>query len=142
MAIDGRGDRRGFGALLRDLADGSASLVRGEVRLARMELAAAGRGLARGSALTALGGVLAMLGLLCLLTALVLVLGDQWLPRDLYWLAALIVMVILGGVAAMFAARGTRMLSPDRIAPDQTAATLREDTEWLKQQLTSGATSR
>lgn len=139
--MDGRGDRRGFGALLRDLADGSASLVRGEVRLARIELASAGKGLARGTASMAFGAVLAMLGLLCLLTALVLVLGDQWLPRDLYWLAALIVLVLLGGAAALFAARGRRLLSPDNLAPDETAATLREDKEWLKRQLTSDATS-
>jgi uncharacterized membrane protein YqjE len=141
MPIDGHGDRRGFGALLRDLADGSASLVRGEVRLARMELASAASGVARGTAYMAVGGVLAMLGLLCLLTALVLVLGDQWLPRDLYWLAALIVLVLLGGAAAFFAARGKRLLTPERLVPDQTAATLQEDKEWLKQRLTSGAIS-
>lgn len=137
----GRGESRGFGALLRDLADGSASLVRGEVRLARLELAAAARGLARGTASMAMGAVMAALGLLCVLTAFVLVLGDQWLPHDLYWLAALIVLILAGAAAAWFGLRGAKLLSPDKLAPDQTAATLQEDKEWLKQQLTSGATS-
>jgi len=33
MTFDGRNGRRGLGTLLRDLADGSAALVRGEARL-------------------------------------------------------------------------------------------------------------
>ncbi|NUP55741.1 MAG: hypothetical protein HOQ19_07905, partial [Gemmatimonadaceae bacterium] len=42
MTVDIRSDgRRGLGALLRDLAEGSAGLVRGEVRLARLELGTA-----------------------------------------------------------------------------------------------------
>ena len=42
MAVDHSNDgRRGLGALLRDLAEGSAELVRGEVRLARLELGGA-----------------------------------------------------------------------------------------------------
>jgi hypothetical protein len=38
-------------------------------------------------------------------------------------------------------ARGRAALAPDRLMPDQTAQTLKEDKEWLKRQLTSGATS-
>jgi drug/metabolite transporter (DMT)-like permease len=142
VAVDARNGRRGIGALLRDLAGGSATLVRGEVRLAKIEVGAAVSGIGKGTALVAMGAVLALLGGLSLLAGVVLLIGDQWLPADLYWVAALIVLVVAGCVAAWFANRGIAHLSPRRLAPDETAATLKEDAEWLKQRRTSGATSR
>jgi hypothetical protein len=134
--------RRGLGALLRDLAGGSAELVRGEVRLARGELGAAAAAAGRGTAFVATGGVLLLLGTLATFTGIVLLIGDQWLPRDLYWLAALLFALITGGVAAWFANRGRALLSPAALAPRETVATLKEDKEWLKHPLTSGATSK
>jgi len=142
MAADQTTDaRRGLGALLRDLAEGSSELVRGEIRLARLELSTAAGAAGRGTAFTATGGILLLLGTLAFFTGLVLLIGDQWLPRDLYWLAALLFALITGGVAAWFAMRGRRLLSPAGLAPRETAETLKEDSEWLKQRLTSGATS-
>jgi uncharacterized membrane protein YqjE len=141
MTVDARDGRRSIGALLRDLAEGSATLVRGEVRLAKIEVSAAVSGIGKGTVLVATGAVLALLGGLSLLAGIVLLIGDQWLPADLYWVAALIVLVIAGGIAAGFARRGMAHLSPRQIAPDETAMTLKEDMEWLKQRRTSGATS-
>ena len=137
MAADHRDDsRRGLGGLLRDLAEGSAELVRGEVRLARLELGAAAGAAGRGTAFTAIGGVLLLLGTLAFFTGLVLLIGDQWLPRDMYWLGALLFALIAGGVAAWLAQRGRKALSPSALAPHETVATLKEDKEWLKRQLT------
>ena len=141
MTVDARDGRRGIGALLRDLAEGSATLVRGEVRLAKVEVGAAVSGIGKGTALVATGAVLALLGGLSFLAGIVLLIGDQWLPADRYWLAALIVLVIAGAVAALFARRGMTYLSPRRLASSETATTLKEDVEWVKQRRTSGATS-
>lgn len=142
MTVDPRNDgRRSVGTLLRDLAEGSAELVRGEVRLARVELSAMAGGAARGTAFVVVGGVLLLLGALALLTGVVLLVGDQWLPRDLYWVGALLFTLITGGLAAWFALRGRAALSPAALAPHDTVATLKEDKEWLKRRLTSGATS-
>ena len=132
---------RAIGALLRELAEGSAQLVGGEARLARMELGGAASAAARGTGFVATGSVLLLLGSLATFTGLILIIGDQWLPRDLYWLAALLVALITGGVAAWLAMRGRAQLSPSALAPHETVASLKEDTEWLKQRLTSGATS-
>jgi len=131
---------RGFGELLRDLARGSTDLLRGEVKLARMELAEIAKNLANGTVQVALGGVLLLLGGLCLAAGVVLLAGDQWLPRDQYWLGALVVTVVVGALAAWFAKRGLSKLAPSQLAPEQTVETLKEDKEWLKRQLTSGAT--
>ena len=141
MAIDGRDGRRSVGALLRELAEGSSVLVRQEVKLARIELQTLFRSVTRGTAMVASGGVLALLGVLSFFTGLILLAGDQWL-RNQFWLAALIVAAIAGAVAVWFAKRALNLLSLDTLAPDQTVATLKEDKEWLKRQLTSGATSR
>jgi hypothetical protein len=142
VAVDQGGNgRRGLAALLRDLAEGSADLVRGEARLARVELGATASAAGRGTALVAMGGVLLLLGTLAAFTGLVLLIGDQWLPRDLYWIGALLFALISGGVAAWLANRGRALLSPTALAPRETVATLKEDKEWLKHPLTSGATS-
>ena len=141
MAVERLNGRRSIGALLRELAEGSAALVRAEIRLARMETAAALAGIRDGTVMMATGGVLALLGGLSVVAGLVLLIGDQWLPRDLYWVAAFVVMVVSGGIAFWFARRGMTLLSPAEIAPNETVTTLKEDKEWLKQRLTSGATS-
>lgn len=141
MTVEGTDGRRGLGTLLRDLAEGSATLVRTEVQLARIEMTEVLAGIGRGTVLMAVAATLMLLGGLTVLTGLILLIGDQWLPQDLYWVAALIVLVIAGGIAGWFAKRGMALLSPSQLAPDETVATLQEDKEWLKQQLTSGATS-
>ena len=132
---------RGLGALLRDLAHGSADMLRHEARLARLELTSIASDVGRGTALVALGGVLLLLGGLAFASGLVLLAGDQWVPRDRYWLASLAVVLVAGVIAAWCARKGFARLSPQQLAPDQTVETLKEDKEWLKQQLTSGATS-
>ena len=135
--MDGRpaaqgSDPRGFGALLKELAEGSGELIRQEVRLARTEARELLRGLGAGTAEVAIGAVLALLGALALVAGLILLAGDQWL-RDRYWLAALLVTAIAGAVALVFARRGLALLSPKALLPDQTVATLKEDKEWLRQ---------
>ena len=133
---------RGFGELLRGLARDGSELVRGELRLARVELSSVARQIGLGTAQTALGAVLLLLGGLTLASGLVLLVGDQWLPRDRYWLAALVFVVVAGGIAAWLGRRGMSELAPARLVPEQTLETLREDKEWLKHQLKSGARSR
>jgi hypothetical protein len=137
----GRENGRGLGGLLRDLAHGGAALLRQELRLARVELTGIAKAVGVGTALTASGAVLTVLGTFALLVGIILLAGDQWL-RDRYWLAALIGAAIAGGIAAWMARRGAAHLSPRRLLPDETVATLKEDKEWLKRQLKSGATSR
>ena len=131
MAVVVQDGRPGLGTLLRELAEGSATLVRSEVRLARVEVAEALGAMGRGAALTGMAAVLALLGGLSLLAGVILLVGDQWLPRDMYWLAALIVVVITGGLAAWFAKRGLALLSPKNLAPDETMQTLRETKDEL-----------
>jgi uncharacterized membrane protein YqjE len=130
-----RESRRSIGTLIKDLADGSATLVRQEVYLARLEFTRIAQSVGTGTAFVATGSVFALLGALTLLIGIILLPGDQWL-RDRYWLAALIVMLLTGAVAVWLARRGMAHLTPQQLTPDQTLATLKEDKEWLRQQLT------
>ena len=141
MSVDGNG-RRAFGTLLRDLVDEAAVLIRAEARLARLEVRRTVSAIGRGTAFVALGSVFLLLGGLALIIGVILLVGDQWLPADRYWLAALIVLVITGGVAALFAARGRGRLTPSHLAPTDTAETLKENATWVKQRLTSVTTSK
>lgn len=135
-----RGDtRRSLGALLRDAAQGTTQLIRQEWRLTLLESKRLGRHVGRGTGMIALGGVLLLLGVMVLLTGVILLLGYEWLRGD-YWLAALIVTVVLAIIAAAFAIWGKSFISTERLGPDETLATLKEDKEWLKRRLTSGAT--
>jgi uncharacterized membrane protein YqjE len=131
MAVVESNGRRSFGTLLRDLAEESVGLVRNEIKLARVEAAEAFRAIGRGSALVASAAVLLLLGVLALLAGLILLIGDQWLPRDQYWLAALIVAVIAGGVAVWFAKQGLTLLSPKQLAPEETVTTIKETKDEL-----------
>ena len=131
---------RGIGALLRDLAEGGATLLRHEARLARLEATSTAITTGLATAFVGAGAALLLLGGLAVLFGLILLAGDQWL-RDQLWLAALAVTLLAGALAVWFALRAKSHLEPSRLAPDQTVETLKEDREWLKRQLTSGATS-
>ncbi len=133
--------RRGPGALLKALAQDGAAMVRQEIRLARLEISTAVRAVGVGTVLVTLGTMMALLGALAANTAVVLLAGDQWL-RDRYWLAVLVVAVVAGAAAAFAVARGKDKLEPERLRPDETTESIKENTEWLKRQLTSAGTSR
>src|SRR5690349_16835902 len=114
-----------LGGLLRDLAEGSSQLIRQEIRLARLELTEVVSAVSKGTVLIVAASVMMLLGAITLLLGLILLGGDQWL-RDRYWLAALIVFVISGGLALLFRSLGASLLSPRQLAPEETVATLRE----------------
>ena len=132
---------RGFGDLFRAFARDGADLLNQEAKLARLEIGSVAGHVARGSAHVMLGVVLLLLGGLSLIAGLVLLAGDQWLPRDSYWLAALVVVMIAAGIALWLAARARSALKPAALMPVQTLETLKEDKEWLKHQRMSGETS-
>ena len=136
-----RGDsKRRFGGLLKDAAQATTQLVRQEGRLTLLESRRLAGRVAVGTGMIALGGVLLLLGVIVLVTGVILLLGNEWL-RGNYWLAALMVTVVLGIIAAALAIWGKSFISSERLEPDETLATLREDREWLKRRLTSGAIS-
>jgi hypothetical protein len=115
---------RGVGKLLREVAEDGAHLARQEVNLARIEFAQIARDIGKGTAFTVAAGMLGLLTVQMLVFGFALLMGDA-LFRGRYWIAAFVLTVILAGVAFFLLKRGTALLSPKNIKPEQTLATLR-----------------
>jgi hypothetical protein len=115
---------RGVGQLLREVAEDGAHLARQEVHLARVEFAQIARDIGKGTGFTVAAAMLGLLTVQMLVFAIVLLMGDA-LFRGHYWIAAFVLTAILAGVAYYLLKRGTSLLSPRNIKPEQTLATLR-----------------
>jgi len=115
---------RGVGQLLREVAEDGAQLARQQVQLARIEFTQIARDIGKGTVLAIAAAMLGLLTVQMLVFGIVLLLGDA-LFRGHYWIAAFVLTVILGGIAFLLLKRGTALLSPRNIKPEQTLATLR-----------------
>jgi uncharacterized membrane protein YqjE len=117
------------GDLVKQLSEQTTTLVRKEIELAKAELSEKGKVAGQGAGM--FGGA-AVIGLLAAgtLTTMFLALLDK--AMDL-WVAALIVTVVYGAIAAVLA-----MTGKDRVkqgmppAPEETVETVKEDVQWAK----------
>jgi membrane protein len=110
---------------VRHWTEETVARIRWEFSVARREVGVIIRALGTGTALAATGAVFGLLGLFAVLTGVVLLIGDQWLSRDRYWLAALIVAIVAAVVTWVFARRGMQNLAPGALAPRATIETPR-----------------
>ncbi len=115
---------RGVGQLLREVAEDGAHLARQEVHLARIEFAQIARDVGKGTGFTVAAAMLGLLTVQMLVFGIVLLLGDA-LFSGRYWIAAFLLTAILAGIAFYLLKRGTALLSPRKLKPEQTLATLR-----------------
>jgi uncharacterized membrane protein YqjE len=122
-------DDRSVGELTKELLRNVSELVRRELDLAKAELAEKGRHLAVGIGLAVVGAVLLLVVLGALTATAILALATA---LDA-WLAALIVTLVVGVIAAVVLLVGVRALrrgSPP--VPDETVDSVKEDIAWLK----------
>jgi len=115
---------RGIGQLLRDVAEDGAHLARQEVQLARIEFAQIARDIGKGTVFAIAAAMIGLLTVQMLVFGFALLMGDA-LFRGHYWIAAFVLTAILGAVAFYLLKRGTALLSPKNMKPEQTLATLR-----------------
>jgi hypothetical protein len=123
--------------LLKQLSEETTRLVHQELELAKAELTQKGRQAGMGAGLFGAAGTIGFLALAALTTCFILAL-DAVLPA---WLAALIVAVVYGVIAAVLALQGrnkVRQATPP--VPEQTIETVKEDVQWLKNQTPSAKT--
>jgi len=122
------------GNLVKQLSEQTTTLVRKEMELAKAELTEKGKVAGQGAGM--FGGA-AVVGLLAAgtLTALILALLDKAME---FWLAALVVTVVYGAIAAVLAMTGRdRVKQGMPPAPEQTVETVKEDVQWAKSQAKS-----
>jgi hypothetical protein len=125
---------RSLPELLRQLSQEITQLLKQEIELAKAEVGEKGRQAGKGAGLLGSAGVIG-LGAVGALTACFILALDAVMPA---WLAALIVAVVYGVVAAILAMQGrNRIRQATPPVPEQTVETLKEDVQWAKNQTPS-----
>jgi uncharacterized membrane protein YqjE len=128
---------RAIGDLVKQLASQTSTLVRQELDLAKAEMSAKAATAGKGAGLLGGAAVTGLLAAGALTACLILVLSEA---MDA-WLAALIVAVVMGAVAAALGLAGrnkVREATPP--VPEQTVETVKEDVEWAKTRTPSART--
>ncbi len=124
-----------MGELFKQLSEDLSTLVRQELKLAQAEMTEKGKKAGIGAGLVGGAGVI---GLLTLGTLTACVIGLLATAMD-FWVAALIVTVVYGALAAALALSGkNRVTEATPPLPDQTVESVKEDVQWAKTQLPSG----
>jgi uncharacterized membrane protein YqjE len=123
--------------LVKQLASQTSTLVRQELDLAKAEMTEKATIAGKGAGLIGGAAVVGLLAAGALTACLILVLNEA---MDA-WLAALIVAVVMGAVAAVLGLAGrnkVRQATP--AVPEQTVETVKEDVEWAKTRTPSART--
>ena len=122
---------RGLGELLSELAGETSTLVRQEVALAQAELTQKAVSVGKNVGFLVVGGAVGYAALLAILAALIIGLA-YFIPL---WLSALIVGAVVGITAFALISSALKALQETELKPVQTVETLKEDAQWLKNQV-------
>jgi membrane protein len=118
---------RSLADLFRELGAESRRLLKQELELARAELKRALGQLSAGAKQVGIGSAVALVGVLTLTAFLIVGLGALLAN---YWLAALIVSLVLLGVGGFLIYGGISKLTAAELAPRETMDSLRATGEW------------
>jgi hypothetical protein len=118
-----------IGELVKDLATETSTLVRREIDLAKAEMTDRGKRAGKGVGMLAAGAVVALLAFGALTAGLIAAL-DLAMPT---WLAALIVTVVYGAIAAVLVQIGRKQVQEAAPpVPEDTIESVKEDVQWAK----------
>jgi Putative Actinobacterial Holin-X, holin superfamily III len=129
--MDQRTDERSIGQLFSDLSRQLSTLVRQEIALARVEMTSRVTSAGRGAAMVGAGGALVYAGALAVVAAIVLLLIQGGIDP---WLAALIVGIVIAAIGGVLVMTGRSTIASTDLTPRRTIETIRDDTEWAKEQ--------
>jgi uncharacterized membrane protein YqjE len=124
---------RSLPELLKQLSQETATLVRQEIDLAKAEVSEKGKKAGVGLGMFGAAGVTALLALMSFTAFFILLLAEAVDG----WLAALIVTVVYGAVAAVLGLQGKEKVKEATPPAPQTVETVKEDIEWAKHPTTS-----
>ena len=127
-------DERSLGDLFSELARESSTLIRQEVQLAKADLQQSATEAAKGIGALVAGGLVAYAGLLAVLAAAAI---GLWQLGVEPWIAALIVGVIVLAIGGALVMSARNTLRAANLTPRKTIESLKEDREWIQEQVTS-----
>jgi hypothetical protein len=129
-----------IGRLFKDLATDSRALIQQEIELAKAEMSEKASVYARNAAYLAIGGLVLYAGLLALIAAgcigLVVALDISLETSTAIWLGPLLVGAVVALVGYAFVQKAFSTFKSETLAPRKTIDSIRENTEWLKEQVT------
>lgn len=126
----GSEESRSLGQIVSDVTSDLSALVKQEMELAKTELKQEVAKAGKGAGMLGGAGVAGHLVLVFLSLALMFLL-DNWMPIEL---AALLVAVLWGVVAAVLALTGRKAIKESNPQLPQTQETIKEDVAWAKAQ--------
>jgi hypothetical protein len=124
-------DDRSIGELFGQLAGDTGTLIRHEIRLALAETRQNVKAAISASVWLAFGLILCVISLLAAFAGVILILA-LWMPG---WLAALVTAAALAATGLAIGNYGWSTLKRAEIAPEDSIASIKEDAEWLKEQI-------
>lgn len=122
-----------MGDLFRELAQDATRLIQQEIALGKAELRETAKGLGRDAGSLGMASALGALGGLAAMAFAIIGFGDL---IGSYWLSALIISVVLLGVAWILANRALDDIRSRQLKPEQTMATVQGDLQWAKREVT------
>ena len=134
-------EERSLGDLFSELATETSTLVRQEVALAQTELTQKATSVGKNVGFLVVGGAVGYTALFVILVAVVIGLTQLisylsgWQIITSAWIAAAVVGLIVGIVAYVLITNALAKLKNTELIPNQTVETLKEDAEWLKNQV-------
>jgi hypothetical protein len=134
-------EERSLGDLFSELASETGTLVRQEVALAQTELTTKAAKVGKNVGFLVAGGAVGYTALLLILAAVVIGLAQlisrvmDWHLITSAWIAATIVGLIVGIVAYTLVTNALAKLRNTDLAPRETVETIKEDAQWLKNQV-------
>lgn len=123
---------RSLGELFSELASETSTLVKQEVALAQTELTQKATKVGKNVGFLVVGGAVAYAALLAFIAGLIIILGNA---LDNHWLAAFIVGIVIAIAAVVMIMSALSALKTTGITPTQTVETIKEDAQWLKDQV-------
>jgi uncharacterized membrane protein YqjE len=127
---DRAGETRSVGEIVGDISKDMSTLIKQEMDLAKAELKQEVGKLGKGAGMFGGAGLAGYFTLFFLSFALTYLL-DNWIPVEL---AALVVALLWGVVAAVLALRGRKEIKEANPQLPTTQQTLKEDVRWAKTQ--------
>jgi putative superfamily III holin-X len=124
-------EERSLGDLFSELAGETSTLVRQEVALAQVELTQKATVVGKNVGFLVVGGAVGYAAMLAVLAAIIIGLSN-FIPA---WASALLVGAVVGIAAYLLITKALAALKNTDLAPRQTVETLKEDAQWLKNQV-------
>jgi hypothetical protein len=120
-----------LGDLFTSLTSDLTTLVRKEIDLARTETLEKATRATRNIVMMIAGGLVAYAGLIALIMAAIFLLNRAMS----LWLSALIVGIVVIVIGAILLLVGRNSLGSMSVVPEKTVESIRENTEWAKEQV-------